>query len=72
MEKVRGVTRREIEFVQPALDTTPTPVRVVRGCRVPLQPGGRVQAAQPGLVLTLPRHVAMMLAAAGRVELVIA
>ena len=62
-----GVSHRDERYLTPMEDRTPTQLRLLRACLVPIQ--GRIQPAQAGTLLTLPRDVARMLVEAGKATL---
>lgn len=61
---------RRNEYRPPALDETPTKIRITRACLVQLQDGAACARVEAGTEVTLMRHVAEVIVETGRAEFV--
>lgn len=64
-----GVSCRNGKYLTQTEDRTPAQVRLTRACLVPIQ--GRIQPAQPGTMLTVPRDLARLVVELGKAEFVL-
>jgi len=61
---------RRDDYRPPALDKTPTRIRITRACRVQLQEGVACARVEAGTEVTIMRYAAEVIVGTGRAEFV--